>query len=40
MSHFKIKKKPFIAKDTITKRGKAFVCLGESSYKKKESKQK
>ena len=34
------KEKPFLAKSTITKEGKAYVCLGESSYKKKESKQK
>ena len=39
MSHFRIKKKPFLAKGTITKEGKTYVCLGESSYKKKESKQ-
>ena len=32
-------KKSFIAKGTITKEGKAYVYLGESSYKKKESKQ-
>ena len=32
-------KKPFLAKGKITKEGKTYVCLGESSYKKEESKQ-
>ena len=36
---FQNSKKPFLAKGTIAREGKAYVCLGESSYKKKESKQ-
>ena len=36
---FQNSKKSFLAQGTITKEGKAYVCLGESSYKKKGSKQ-
>ena len=36
---FQNSKKPFLAKGTITKEEKTYVCLGDSSYKKKESKQ-
>ena len=36
---FQNSKKPFLAKDTITKEGKTYVCLGENSYKKKQSKR-